>query len=125
MLKKAIHSFVPALIWLLIIVVGSFMSSSNVPSIAISDKGIHFIFYAIFAILLYIPLRVNTKRSFSIVTTVVLVIVIGFVLGSVIELVQHHLIVGRFGEYLDLLANTTGLLIGVIISEVLYRKVVL
>ena len=125
MLKKAIYSFVPGIIWLLIIVVGSFMSASKVPSVAISDKGIHFIFYAIFAILFYIPLRVNTKRSFSLVTTIKLVIIIGFVLGSVIELVQQNLIVGRSGEYLDLLANSIGLLIGVIISEVLYRKVVL
>tara|TARA_B100000795_G_scaffold197365_1_gene151336 strand:- start:740 stop:1117 length:378 start_codon:yes stop_codon:yes gene_type:complete len=124
-LKKAIYSFVPGIIWLLTIVVGSFMSASKVPSVAISDKGIHFIFYAIFAILFYIPLRVNTKRSFSLVTTIKLVIIIGFVLGSVIELVQHNLIVGRYGEYLDLLANSIGLLIGVIISEVLYRKVVL
>ena len=125
MLKKAIYSFVPGIIWLLTIVVGSFMSASKVPSVAISDKGIHFIFYAIFAILFYIPLRVNTKRSFSLVTTIKLVIIIGFVLGSVIELVQQNLIVGRSGEYLDLLANSIGLLIGVIISEVLYRKVVL
>ena len=41
MLKKAIYSFVPGIIWLLTIVVGSFMSASKVPSVAISDKGIH------------------------------------------------------------------------------------
>ena len=101
------------------------MSSLNLPSISISDKAIHFVFYAIFAILLYIPFRVNKKKALSIFTTVLLVVLIGVVLGSIIELVQHHLIVGRFGEYLDLLANTAGLLIGVIISEVLYRKAVL
>ena len=125
MLKKVRDSFVPGLIWLLIIVVGSFISSSNVPKIALSDKGIHFAFYTILAILLYFPLRINTKRSFSFVTTNVLVLVFGFIIGSVIELVQHHLIVGRFGEYLDLLANTVGLLTGVIISEVFNRKAVL
>jgi VanZ family protein len=124
-LKKVWFSFVPALIWLLFIVVGSFMSTSNVPKIAVSDKGIHFIFYAIFAFLLYFPLRVNTKRSFTFVTTSVLVLLVGLALGAVVELIQHYFIIGRFGEYLDILANTIGLLVGLLISEIYKRKAVL
>jgi VanZ family protein len=124
-LKKVWTSFVPALIWLLFIIVGSFMPSSNVPKIAVSDKGIHFIFYAIFAFLLYFPLRVNTKRSFTLVNTSIIVLLVGFTLGAVVELIQHYFIVGRFGEYLDIVANTIGLLVGVLISEVYNRKAVL
>ena len=101
------------------------MSASNVPKIAISDKGIHFIFYAIFAFLLYFPLRVNTKRAFTFVTTSILVLLVGFSLGAVVELIQHYFIVGRFGEYLDIVANTIGLLIGLVISEIYKRKAVL
>jgi VanZ family protein len=124
-LKKVWFSFVPALIWLLFIVVGSFMSTSNVPKIAVSDKGIHFIFYAIFAFLLYFPLRVNTKRSFTFVTTSLLVLLVGFTLGAVVELIQHYFIIGRFGEYLDIVASTIGLLVGLLISEIYKRKAVL
>lgn len=101
------------------------MSTSNVPKIAVSDKGIHFIFYAIFAFLLYFPLRVNTKRSFTFVTTSLLVLLVGFTLGAVVELIQHYFIIGRFGEYLDILANTIGLLVGLLISEIYKRKAVL
>ena len=101
------------------------MSTSNVPKIAVSDKGIHFIFYAIFAFLLYFPLRVNTKRSFTFVTTSVLVLLVGFTLGVVVELIQHYFIIGRFGEYLDIVANTIGLLVGLLISEIYKRKAVL
>ena len=101
------------------------MSSSNIPQIAISDKGIHFIFYAIFAILLYFPLRLNTTRAYTFVTISILVLLVGFALGAVVELIQHYFIVGRFGEYLDIVANTIGLLIGLLISEVYNRKVVL
>ncbi len=125
MLKKCSASFVPAIVWLFIIVIGSFLPTSNVPNIAVSDKGIHFIFYALFAILLYLPLFKNTKRPSSFVATSALVLVIGTLIGSSIELVQHYLIVGRFGEYLDVLANTIGLLIGVIIAEFFKRKAVL
>ena len=101
------------------------MSTSNVSKIAVSDKGIHFIFYAIFAFLLYFPLRVNTKRSFTFVTTSVLVLLVGFTLGAVVELIQHYFIIGRFGEYLDIVANTIGLLVGLLISEIYKRKAVL
>ncbi len=101
------------------------MSTSNVPKIAVSDKGIHFIFYAIFAFLLYFPLRVNTKRSFTFVTTSLLVLLVGFTLGAVVELIQHYFIIGRFGEYLDIVANTIGLLVGLLISEIYKRKAVL
>ncbi len=101
------------------------MSTSNVPKIAVSDKGIHFIFYAIFAFLLYFPLRVNTKRSFTFVTTSVLVLLVGLALGAVVELIQHYFIIGRFGEYLDIVANTIGLLVGLLISEIYKRKAVL
>ena len=101
------------------------MSTSNVPKIAVSDKGIHFIFYAIFAFLLYFPLRVNTKRSFTFVTTSVLVLLVGLTLVAVVELIQHYFIIGRFGEYLDIVANTIGLLVGLLISEIYKRKAVL
>tara|TARA_B110000196_G_scaffold284167_1_gene266526 strand:+ start:502 stop:879 length:378 start_codon:yes stop_codon:yes gene_type:complete len=124
-LKKVRTSFGPAFIWVLFIIVGSFMPSSNIPQIAISDKGIHFIFYAIFAILLYFPLRINTTRAYTFVTTSILVLLVGFALGAVVELIQHYFIVGRFGEYLDIVANTIGLLIGLLISEVYNRKAVL
>ena len=125
MLKKIRSSFVPVLIWALIIVVGSLLSSSKVPNIAVSDKGIHFVFYAILAFLLYFPVCLNTKRSFSIVTSAAIVLLIGFTLGTLIELVQHYLIVGRYGEFLDLVANTFGLIVGVIVSVILKRKAVL
>jgi VanZ family protein len=123
--KKFWISFVPATTWFVIIVVGSFISSSKVPSIGLSDKGIHFLFYTIFAFLLTLPLRINTKRAYSCVTTSVIVLLIGSSIGVLIELAQHLFVVGRFGEYLDVLANTIGLIVGLILCEILKRKSVL
>jgi VanZ family protein len=91
----------------------------------LKNKGIHFAFYAILALLIALPLRTNTKTAYSFVSVFVAVLVIGFSLGAVIELVQHYYITGRFGEYLDLLANTIGLVAGLLVSEIIKRKVVL
>lgn len=123
--KKFWISFVPAIIWFVIIVVGSFISSSKVPSIGLSDKGIHFLFYTIFAFLLALPFRINTKRAYSCVTTSVIVLLIGSSIGVLLELAQHFFVLGRFGEYLDALANTIGLIVGLILCEILKRKSVL
>ena len=125
MLKKISNSFVPVLIWALIIVVGSLLSSSKVPSIAVSDKGIHFVFYAIFAFLLYFPVYRTKKIAFSFLGPAVIVVLIGFTFGALIELVQDRYIVGRFGEWLDLVANSLGLLVGALVGAILKRKAVL
>jgi len=71
------------------------------------------------------PIRINTKRANSFVLTSVFVFLTGFFLGSIIELVQHFVIDGRFGEYLDLLANTLGIVTALLICEILKRKSVL
>jgi len=124
-LKKISNSFVPVLIWALIIVVGSLLSSSKVPSIAVSDKGIHFVFYAIFAFLLYFPVYRTKKIAFSFLGSAVIVVLIGFTFGALIELVQDRYIVGRFGEWLDLVANSLGLLVGALVGVIFKRKAVL
>ena len=125
MLKKISNSFVPVLIWALIIVVGSILSSSKVPSIAVPDKGIHFVFYAIFAFLLYFPVYRTKKIAFSFLGSAVIVVLIGFTFGALIELVQDRYIVGRFGEWLDLVANSLGLLVGALVGVIFKRKAVL
>ena len=125
MLKKISNSFVPTLIWALIIVVGSLLSSSKVPSIAVSDKGIHFFFYAIFAFLLYFPVYRTKRIAFSFLGSAVIIVLIGFTFGALIELVQDRYIVGRFGEWLDLVANSLGLLVGALVGIIFKRKAVL
>ena len=126
MFKKSFWlSFIPTIVWCFIILLGSFISTSGIPYLAVSDKLIHFLFYAIFAVLLYMPIRISTKRANSFVLTCVIVFLTGFFLGTIIELVQHLVIDGRFGEYLDLLANTLGIVTALLICEILKRKSVL
>jgi VanZ family protein len=122
-LKKSIwYSFAPSALWFLIIVVGSLLPSSKVPDIDVSDKWIHFVFYAIFAFLLFLSALGYTKRINSRVARWRVVLIIGTVVGLGIELIQHDLIYGRQGEWTDVLANTIGLLGALFIAELLKNK---
>ena len=123
MLKRSIwYSFVPSVLWFLIIAVGSFLPSSKVPDVNVSDKWIHFVFYAIFGFLLFLSAQGHTKRISSRVAIWRFVLIIGTVVGLCIELIQHYLISGRQGEWLDVLANTLGLLGVLFIAELLKNK---
>lgn len=126
MLKKRIwHSFVPSIIWLLIIAVGSFIPSSNVPKVDVPDKWVHFVFYAIFSFLFYIPVSTYTKRIKLNVQVWLIVLVVSTIIGLTVELVQHYFISGRCGEGLDILANTFGVISALIVSQSLKHNGVL
>ena len=104
---------------------GSLLPSSKVPDIDVSDKWIHFVFYAIFSFLLFLSIHTHTKSLNSHVKRWSLVIIIGTVVGLSIELIQYSLISGRHGEWMDVIVNTIGLLGGLFIAEVLKSKGVL
>jgi len=125
-LKRSIwYSSVPSVLWFLIIVIGSLLPSSKVPSIDVSDKWIHFVFYAIFSFLLFLSTHTYTKSLNSHVKRWSLVLIIGTVVGLSIELIQYSLISGRHGEWMDVLVNTLGLLGGLFVAELLKSKGVL
>lgn len=126
MLKRSIwHSFLPSVIWFLIIVVGSLLPSLKVPDIDVSDKWMHFVFYAIFSFLLFLSTQGHTKRADSRVERWRFVFIVGTLVGLGIELIQHVLISGRQGEWLDVLANILGVFTALFISELLKSKGVL
>ncbi len=74
------------------------------------DKAIHFFLYSIFSLVLCIDLSVKTKtpRKYKIFT----VFLISFFLGVLMELIQHYFIPQRSGSIYDVLANTTGSILG-------------
>ena len=126
MLNKRIwYSFIPSIVWLLIIVVGSFMPSSNLPKVDVSDKWIHFVFYAVFTFLLFIPVDANTKNAKTSVKGLGIVFLVSTLIGLTVELIQHYFIEGRCGEGLDMLANTLGVIVALVVAQSLKRKGVL
>jgi len=74
------------------------------------DKAIHFLLYCLFSLVLCIDLSDKTKkpRKFKIFT----VFSVSFLLGVLLELIQHYFIPERSGSIYDVLANTTGCILG-------------
>jgi VanZ family protein len=115
--KRIWYSFIPSILWFLIIVVGSFMPSSNVPKVDVSDKWVHFVFYAIFSFLLYFPLKTYTINRTIVVSKWLLVLIVSTTIGILVEVIQHNFIEGRYGEGLDVLANTLGVITALIVVK--------
>lgn len=119
------YSLIPSVIWALLIAVGSFIPSSTIPTVVVSDKWIHFLFYAIFSFLLFLSSLSNTKTNTYLVNRWTYVFVIGAIFGGVVEIIQDSIISGRQGEWMDIVANCLGLFFGLILSEIIKSKGVL
>tara|TARA_B000000565_G_scaffold62258_1_gene41322 strand:- start:186 stop:566 length:381 start_codon:yes stop_codon:yes gene_type:complete len=104
-------SFYPSFIWFLIILVGSILPSSNVKQIEVSDKLLHFVFYAIFSFFLFLLSHKVTLCLDTVIKKWTFVFTVGTIVGLSIEFIQFTLIPSRSGEWLDVLANSAGLII--------------
>ena len=115
-------SIYPSLIWFLIIFVGSILPPSSIQDIEVSDKLIHFVFYAVFSFFLFL---FSHNVNFGLDTLIkkwTFVFSIGTLLGFIIEWIQYVLIPSRSGEWLDILANTLGL-IAMLSSTYLLKRI--
>tara|TARA_B100000242_G_scaffold277326_1_gene233895 strand:+ start:1863 stop:2243 length:381 start_codon:yes stop_codon:yes gene_type:complete len=118
-------SFYPSLIWFLIILVGSFLPSSSVKEIEISDKLIHFVFYSIFSFFLFLMSHNVTLGLDTFLKKWVYVFIILTTVGFSIEFIQYTLIPSRSGEWLDVLSNSLGLISMLSLTYVLKKISVL
>ena len=108
----------PPLAWAGVILIGTSIPSSAVPSqLSGWDKVLHFTIYALLAVLLTSSLLDVTTRW----RAAVLAIVISAVFGAVDEWHQQF-IRGRFPERADLLADTLGAAAGAFTIASLRRR---
>lgn len=77
---------------------------NNLPDVPGTDKTHHFIAYAILAF----PAALRKSGRW------IYIIIFFIFYGGLIELIQPY--VNRYGEWLDMLANTSGVLLGVILA---------
>tara|TARA_R110000772_G_scaffold110050_5_gene213523 strand:+ start:191 stop:562 length:372 start_codon:yes stop_codon:yes gene_type:complete len=92
---------------LLIIGLLSLLPLPELPAAPGSDKTHHLIAYAV----LVIPVAIRKPKFWW------LIVVFYLAFSGVIELVQPY--VNRYGEWLDMLANSIGIICGLLISELL------
>jgi glycopeptide antibiotics resistance protein len=95
------------------------MPSEDVPDIALFegfDKFVHVCLYLGFAWLLCWSLRVERKPFLY-----YLILLLSFMWGLLMEIFQFLMHFGRAFEWFDILSNTSGALIGILIYRLMIR----
>ena len=100
--------------WLVIILVLSFVHGNRIPEIEFTffeiDKLVHFIIYFILAILMCFAFYSSKNEPFS--KRIVIIVATGILLGYFIEVIQGNFIKNRFFDVFDILANSSGTILG-------------
>jgi VanZ family protein len=110
---KQYGSFIPALVVAAGILIASLWDMNmSLPVVPVQDKTLHILAYAVLAITLTSACLYNKWRRWG-----VFVIVWGgcSVYGALIEGMQHFCTATRMAEWMDVLADAGGALIGIII----------
>lgn len=115
---RILYFWKPA-VWLLIILTLSLIPGNKLPGIPIFphfDKVVHAAMYFGLAILLIKPLQENLEsRSY------LWALLICFVIGLLVELIQEYLALNRSGSWLDGMANISGAILGVLFYHYFIR----
>jgi len=112
-----------AIVYTLLLTFGSFISPSALPKVgySVSDKLIHLVAHFVFVLVWFFWIYHHyKKKKFRIVLFATSCIAI--IYGIIIEILQDSLTKTREGDFLDILANVTGVLIAIIILVVLRPK---
>ena len=96
------------LIALLCLIPSSSIPHTSLFSIPYFDKFVHFSMYAPLSIVALMESRITRRYSRYHLYIMILI----FILGGVIELLQAFVVTSRAAEWTDMLANLTGLLTG-------------
>jgi VanZ family protein len=111
-----------AVFWTAFVVYGLSSEPSTIPQfpwLALPgvDKLLHFILFAVEGISLAMAFSAFRGRK-----QVFIILGWCFLLGGATELVQHFWVEGRTGDIIDLLADTIGSVIGLLISSWFLKK---
>jgi len=111
-----------AISWFLIVFVASVVRVPKVPSFDFfsPDKLVHFTFYCLFTILLLLAVREGKAASSLVKADFRIAIILSFLAGFVIEIIQGSLLVHRSFDVLDIIANIIGIFAGAVIGRILF-----
>jgi VanZ family protein len=109
-----------AIIWTVLITIASLVSFHSIPKVEIvgSDKTIHFLFYLVFVILWGLAKKqIYFNRKYDL-----LIVIIAIIYGIIIEALQSVLTSTRQADFYDVLANTSGAIVGLVILSIVKSK---
>ncbi|WP_164905447.1 VanZ family protein [Flavobacterium sufflavum] len=112
-----------ALSWTGIILYLCLIKASNLPSVDIVylDKFVHAFFHFVFSLLWFLVLRFYYKNQSS-TKLLGIVFFISLSFGITIELFQAFFTVSRNGDVIDVLSNTTGALLAILVLTFLNKN---
>lgn len=125
MVKKPIYTIL-FISWVVLITLLSLFSFSNtdLPSVKIPyiDKLVHFTFYSVATLLGVLSLKefFTVKRVKILIVWWLVVFLIAY--GIIIEVLQSAITVTRSAEFLDFVANTIGVFVGLFVAKQLFLK---
>lgn len=105
----------PALLWSIFVVIGCLIPANEVPEGIehLSDKGIHFFIHFVLTLLTAIGLMKANRGTAQYNSIILISVLYSIVLGIVMELMQHYLVIGRYGEILDAVADAIGAILAI------------
>lgn len=114
----------PAIGWALLILLLSSLPSENLPGSELKgiDKAVHFTLFLFQSHLFIVAFKKQINFSILKYNAVSTAISLSFLYGIVIEVLQGTVFVSRHVELLDIVANTSGALAGVLSFRLVYGK---
>ena len=118
---KKYWTFLPAVLFTAAVAYLSLTESAQAPSVALSDKFLHAAFYTVLALAWFLPIVKHLPFALRLSPYVVLGVT---AFGGILELLQHFCTLTRSGEWLDLLADFVGALIGVVLVWFIQSQII-
>jgi len=114
-------------LWIIIVGFMYAIPGQDLPSISLwdvlnFDKAAHFLVFLILTITLIVGLRKQQRFSYFQRNGVNIAAVFALIYGGILELMQGWVFIERTSDWLDFLANTVGILFGMLFYRILYGK---
>ncbi|UCH15655.1 MAG: VanZ family protein [Bacteroidales bacterium] len=120
---KTRNTFIKTIVWGIFILLACTLPADRVSKVSLfgvghMDKVFHFLVYFIFSLILYFDMykyknTLRTKYLFFL-----LLFLIPLVWGIIIELIQFYALLSREGSFADIIANTGGIVTGVLFVSI-------
>jgi len=115
--------YLPAVIWLVIILVLSGYSGNQLPKVALwqIDKLAHIIMYGTLSFFLIISFSKQFLEKGNRFKIGLRIVLFGVFYGGFMEILQNNIFINRSGNWADFIANTIGAVLGVLIAPLVFE----
>ena len=110
-------SFLPVILWALVIALLSGFPGNKIPDVPVwnIDKLIHIGMYLPLSFFLFLALNSQYPKPKNRYLFICFVVVSCIFYGGIMEILQHYIFINRSGNVYDFIANAIGSILGVLI----------